>query len=140
MTEDAGGTTRQRIAGGRIKELELPIPPKAEQRRIVAKLEALSARLARAQAELARVPVMAKSLRTTVLWTAFDLNLARDARTQIVTVGNIAKITSGFGFPKHLQGKTAGEYCSSLCPARVCSSIGTAISVASKATNGLQFS
>lgn len=49
MLAGAGGTTRQRVAGGQIKVLPLPLPPLAEQRRIVAKLDTLTARLARAR-------------------------------------------------------------------------------------------
>jgi type I restriction enzyme, S subunit len=71
MADGAGGTTRQRISGGRVKELELPVPPLPEQRRIVAKLDALSARISRARAELDRVPVLAEHLRIATMRTAF---------------------------------------------------------------------
>ena len=74
MAEGAGGTTRQRIAGGRVKEITLPVPPTAEQRRIVAKLDALTARITRARAELDRVPVLANRLRATALKDAVDGN------------------------------------------------------------------
>ncbi|MER9893776.1 restriction endonuclease subunit S [Mesorhizobium sp. M0119] len=70
MFDRAGGTTRQRIAGGRIKELELPVPPKAEQRRIVERLVALTTRLVRARAELDQVTLLTNQLRSTALSTA----------------------------------------------------------------------
>jgi type I restriction enzyme S subunit len=65
--------------------LNLPIalPPPAEQRRIVAKLDALSARLARARAELERVPVLADHLRQAAVLSALSGELTaawRDAR------------------------------------------------------------
>lgn len=110
MADGAGGTTRQRIAGGRVKELRLPVPPKAEQRRIVAKLDALTARLAHARAELDRVPLLAAKLRFETLEVAFDIQRARAANDRITSVGEIATITSGYGFPKHLQGKPTGRY------------------------------
>jgi type I restriction enzyme, S subunit len=59
----ASGTTFREVSGKRVEAIAFPLPPEAEQRRIVAKLDALTARLARARAELARVPVLAKRLR-----------------------------------------------------------------------------
>ena len=70
MADGAGGTTRQRIAGGRIKEIELPLPPKAEQRRIVTKLNALNDRLTRARMELDRAPTLAPRQRLALLRSA----------------------------------------------------------------------
>lgn len=55
------------------------LPPSAEQRRIVAKLDALTARLARARAELDRVPVLARHLRDVALTAAFDGLLIEEA-------------------------------------------------------------
>lgn len=68
----AGGTTRQRVAGGVLKKLELPLPPLAEQRRIVAKLDAMRARTARARGALDRVPALAARYKQAVLCAAFD--------------------------------------------------------------------
>lgn len=63
----ASGTTFREVSGKRIAGMAFPLPPAAEQRRIVAKLDALTARLARARAELDRVPVLAANLRSTAL-------------------------------------------------------------------------
>ena len=79
MLAGAGGTTRQRISGGRIKELRLPLPPLAEQARIVAKLDALAVRLTRARADLARVQALAIQLRSTALTHAFENASSRQA-------------------------------------------------------------
>jgi type I restriction enzyme, S subunit len=72
MASQAGGTTRQRIAGGQVKQMVLPVPPLAEQRRIVAKLDVLTERLARARSELDRLKVLAKRLREVGLESAFS--------------------------------------------------------------------
>lgn len=54
------GTTIKHLPQVALQKIALPLPPAAEQRRIVAKLDALTARLARARAELDRVPVLAE--------------------------------------------------------------------------------
>ena len=87
MADGAGGTTRQRIAGGRIKELELPVPPLAEQRRIVAKLDALTARLARARAELDRVAILAQKMRNAILAEAFSASASIERIDTLCMVG-----------------------------------------------------
>jgi len=50
------GTTRLKLTQGGIERATVPIPPLPEQSRIVAKLDALSARSKQARAELDRVP------------------------------------------------------------------------------------
>lgn len=76
----AGGTTRQRVAGGVLKKLELPVPPLAEQRRIVAKLDALTARTARARADLDRIIALAARYKQAVLAKAFSGELTAEWR------------------------------------------------------------
>jgi type I restriction enzyme, S subunit len=63
----ASGTTFREVSGKRVAGMAFPLPPAAEQRRIVAKLDALIARLTRARTELDRVPVLAANLRSTAL-------------------------------------------------------------------------
>ncbi len=78
----ASGTTRQRIAGGKLKKLEVPLPPLAEQKRIVAKLDALSARSARARKDLARIDTLVTRYKQAVLSKAFSGELTKDWRIQ----------------------------------------------------------
>ena len=72
VLEENYGLTRQALTKGMIEDIAVPLPPLAEQRRIVAKLDALTARLARAQAELDRVLVLAERLRSAALEAAFS--------------------------------------------------------------------
>jgi len=51
----ASGTTFKEISGSRMAEVLIPIPPLAEQRRIVARIEALFARTRQARADLLRI-------------------------------------------------------------------------------------
>ncbi|PDW01496.1 restriction endonuclease subunit S [Candidatus Viridilinea mediisalina] len=78
----ASGTTRQRISGGNLKRLEIPLPPLAEQRRIVARLDELLAHAQRARAELARVPGLVERQKQAVLAQAFSGELTREWREQ----------------------------------------------------------
>ncbi|WP_242010327.1 restriction endonuclease subunit S [Acetobacter conturbans] len=55
-----GGTTRLKLTQGNMKQVKMPLPPLAEQRRIVAKLDSLTARIARARAELERIKKLQK--------------------------------------------------------------------------------
>lgn len=65
------GIGRIRINLEVLRSTSLPLPPLNEQRRIVAKLGALSARLIRARAELDRARVLAASLRLAALRATF---------------------------------------------------------------------
>ena len=64
-------------------KIRVPLPPLAEQRRIVAKLDALTARLARARAELDRVQALGAQFRTVVKASAYEGELTRDCRGDV---------------------------------------------------------
>ncbi len=61
------GGAQSNISQTILKQYPLQLPPPAEQRRIVARLDALLGRLAAARAELARVPRLAERNRQAVL-------------------------------------------------------------------------
>jgi type I restriction enzyme S subunit len=77
------GTAGQlRVPTDYIKSVELPLAPLAEQRRIVAKVEALFEQSRTARHALDRIPLLLKKFRQSVLAAAFRGDLTRDWREQ----------------------------------------------------------
>jgi type I restriction enzyme S subunit len=92
MTLASDGTMYPAIADRDVFSANVALPPLAEQRRIVAKLDALTARLSRARAELDRVPVLSDQLVSSALTKAFaELDGAERVPLKRVT----SKIGSG---------------------------------------------
>lgn len=112
------GTMYPAVSDRDVSTSAIVLPPLAEQRRIVAKLDALTARTARARADLDRIPALAARYKQAVLAKAFSGELTAEWRRaaggdmswQEVSIGEIAEITSGFGFPKDRQGLTEGDF------------------------------
>jgi type I restriction enzyme, S subunit len=77
-----GGVGLAHVTKGKFEATEVPVPPSAEQRRIIAKLDALMAFFARARKELDRVPVLAENLRQTVVTSAFRGELTTEWRAE----------------------------------------------------------
>jgi type I restriction enzyme S subunit len=78
----AGGTTRQRISGGNLKRLQVPTPPKPEQRRIVAKLDSLFRLSKKAREELGRIPRLVERYKEAILRAAFNGDLTSEWRSR----------------------------------------------------------
>ena len=74
------GLGRLRINMENMRSLPVPIPPVNEQRRIVAKLEALLARSSRAKGALDAIPALLERFRQSVLAAAFRGDLTGDWR------------------------------------------------------------
>jgi type I restriction enzyme S subunit len=99
MLEQAGGTTRQRVAGGRIKRLEIPVPPLAEQARIAAKIDSLSAKSKRVRDQLDRIPRLVEKYKQAILSEAFRGNLTNDWRLKHLNLaGVMARSEEGDGY------------------------------------------
>lgn len=92
INDATSSVTVKHLSSRTLAEVPLPLPPAAEQRRIVAKLDALTARLARARAELDRVPVLATKLSR----SALDLLFGGLVNVSVASLGTLAsKIGSG---------------------------------------------
>jgi type I restriction enzyme S subunit len=76
------GTTRLKLTQGAMMKVPFRLPPLNEQRRIVAKLEALQARSRRARETLDAVPPLLEKLRQSILAAAFRGDLTKDWRTK----------------------------------------------------------
>ena len=104
LRELGQGGAQPNISQAILKAFPIPLPPLPEQRRIVARIEALFARTRRARADLERIAPLAKRYRERVLAKAFDTDAPR------VRIDAVAELAAGYAFPKEWQGKTRGDY------------------------------
>ncbi|MBX3424254.1 MAG: restriction endonuclease subunit S [Pirellulales bacterium] len=81
-TDHQKGNSLPRVAFGDLAKYPLPLPPFAEQKRIVAKVEALLARVNNARERLDRVPDILKKFRQSVLAAACSGRLTADWREE----------------------------------------------------------
>jgi type I restriction enzyme S subunit len=77
-----GSVGQKRVPAEWLKSVEIPFPPLAEQRRIVAKVEAVLARVSAARQRLAKAPALLKRFRQSVLAAACLGKLTPDWRLQ----------------------------------------------------------
>lgn len=84
ITRENYGATRQALTKTMIEGFAFPLPPLAEQKRIVAKLDALSAKSARARTELARIETLVSRYKQAVLSKAFSGELTREDFGELV--------------------------------------------------------
>jgi type I restriction enzyme S subunit len=75
-----GGSTRDSLNIRDLRELPICVPPLAEQRRIVEKVEALLAQVNAARTRLAKVPTILKRFRQSILSAACSGRLTEDWR------------------------------------------------------------
>lgn len=74
------GTTVDSVDFDKLKAVKATVPPLAEQKRIVAKLDALNAESARARTELAHIETLVSRYKQAVLSKAFSGELTKDLR------------------------------------------------------------
>jgi type I restriction enzyme, S subunit len=86
------GTTIKHFTGAALSRYPVVLPPIIEQRRIVAKLEALLARSRRTKEALERVPALLEKLRQSVLAAAFRGDLTADWRARNPDVEPLPKV------------------------------------------------
>ena len=75
-------TSIAHLGAGRFSQLEFPVPPLNEQRRIVAKIEELTARSRAAKQALDAIPTLLERFRQSVLAAAFRGDLTNQWRNQ----------------------------------------------------------
>jgi type I restriction enzyme, S subunit len=82
LTQQGTGSTFTAISGGFIRELQIPLAPLNEQKRIAEKLDSLLARVDSCQTHLERVPQILKRFRQSVLAAATSGRLTEDWREE----------------------------------------------------------
>lgn len=115
------GTAGQlRVPVSFVSDVQIPLPPLNEQRRIVAKLEKLLSRVDAAQARLATIPHILRRFRQSVLAAACSGKLTTDWREQsIVDLPTSEETVDGpFSLPASWQWKPLESVCETVvdCP------------------------
>jgi type I restriction enzyme S subunit len=89
INKHTSSVTVKHLSSKTLAEIPLPLPPSAEQKRIVTKLDALSAKSARARIELSRIETLVSRYKQSVLSKAFSGELTREWRD---LVGGLAPV------------------------------------------------
>lgn len=113
INQATSSVTVKHLSSRTLNELPLPLPPLAEQRRIVAKLDALTARLARARAELDRVPDLSEKQHLSILRAGMRGGLSADWR-ESNSVEPVASTLSRVAAPQ--QGRGGREATDKVIP------------------------
>ncbi len=101
------GTTFNAITGNQLKNFEIPVPPLAEQRRIVAKLDTLFTQLDAAVDSLKQTQTQLQRYRRSILKAAFDGELTRKWRegySDELEPMSVSEISTLEGLPELPQG------------------------------------
>jgi type I restriction enzyme S subunit len=91
-----GGTTRLKLTQAGMQQATVPVPPLPEQRRIVTKIDSLSAKTGRARARLDHVPRLVEKYKQAILAAAFRGDLTQEWRSQA-------------GWPRNWEDTTLGQ-------------------------------
>lgn len=86
------GTTRLKLTQGKMKEILFRLPPLAEQRRIVARIEALQSRSRKAKEALDAIPSLLEKLRQSILAAACSGKLTENWREKNLDVEHTEKL------------------------------------------------
>jgi restriction endonuclease S subunit len=113
LNDDAKGTAQKGIYLKALGSAQIAVPPLAEQRRIVAKIDSLSTKSRRARDQLDHIPRLVEKYKQAILAAAFRGELTREWRNSNVvqinwitsTIGDVATIASG-QTPKDIEAIT----------------------------------
>jgi type I restriction enzyme S subunit len=109
-TQNFTGTAGQlRVPVSFLRDYEVPVPPHAEQRRIVAKLEELLAQVDASTARLAKVPKILKRFRQSILAAACSGRLTADWRNNHQSVKGVEAIIEAIRQRREAEIKTAAQ-------------------------------
>ena len=100
-------TNISNISTGKLKQISIPLPPLAEQHRIVTKIEELFSELDNGVAQLRRVQAQLKSYRQSVLKYVFEGKLTEASRQQHEQLPNAQKLLTTIQQERHTRHQQA---------------------------------
>jgi type I restriction enzyme S subunit len=104
MTGQMTGSAIRRLTLSTISSQQIPLPPLTEQRRIVAKLDSLTARTTRARSELDHIPRLVEKYKQAILAKAFSGELTKEWRKQQPKLQHATELVRGTAEPEQSRG------------------------------------
>lgn len=95
LAQQGTGSTFAAVSGDFVRELEIPLAPLNEQKRIADKLDALLARVDACRERLDRLPLILKRFRQAILAAATSGELTEDWRKDQINIGTWEDTTVG---------------------------------------------
>lgn len=112
----SAGVQLPRVSFSSLATLAVPLPPMSEQRRVVAKVETLLARVQAVRERLARVPLILKRFRKAVLAAACDGRLTADWRQTSTASETGAELLVRIRTERRLRWKQSRREYETPCP------------------------
>jgi type I restriction enzyme S subunit len=106
---ESSGTTRRRIARGKLAVLPLPVPPLGEQRRIAEKVGSVLGKVISCRERLHRVPLILKKFRAAVLEAAVAGRLTEEWRGRQSCIGSAHTEVRAIADARRRLGVKSGE-------------------------------
>jgi type I restriction enzyme S subunit len=112
-----GTTGRQRASKDAVENLQIPLPPLPEQKKIAEILSAVDRAIEEADKAIEKTEKLKRGLMEKLLTEGIghtdfqDTEIGRIPKDwKVVRLGEVARVESGFGFPLKYQGKALGKY------------------------------
>jgi type I restriction enzyme, S subunit len=114
IVDGSTGTGQPNFNATKLNQIDVPLPPLlVEQRRIVAKLDSLTGRTARAQEQLGRIPKLIQKYREAILAAAFSGELTGGWRVARALSDarpvNLGSVASEFSYGSATKSSPTGE-------------------------------
>jgi type I restriction enzyme S subunit len=104
IAEENYGVTRQALTKSMIEEFRVPVPPLAEQQRIIAKIDSLFAKSKRARDQLDHIPRLVEKYKQAILAAAFQGSLTLEWRMHVGIGADQTKFEDDL--PRELNGQS----------------------------------
>jgi type I restriction enzyme S subunit len=109
FSHETGGVNQGNVGVAGVMKGPIPLPPLNEQRRIVAKIEAVKARSQRVKEELEAIPVLLDQFRQSVLAAAFRGDLTADWREKNPDVEPATRVLESLREKRFSQATTPAQ-------------------------------
>jgi type I restriction enzyme S subunit len=113
----SGGSTFKEVSMSTFKDVKIVVPPFPEQRKIAEVLSVVNLAIQQTDELITKIELLKRGLMQELLARGIGHKEFKDTKIgkipkkwEIIRLGDIAEVESGFGFPLEYQGRKSGKY------------------------------